>query len=142
MTVCLELSSTVLCVCHRKPPKARLAPPKLPEPQVHLIHIAPLPACCVRRICATMRKFGPLKLTVLVIFKAYMNRVFHRHTTNMTLLRHWQIIDYSGWEILGPAILFTYSSSWINLAKIQQLQRLMPAPQPKPRSELYLRSVG
>ena len=66
MTVCLELSSTVLCVCHRKPPKARLAPPKLPEPQVHLVYIAPLPACCVGRICATMRKFGPLKLTVLV----------------------------------------------------------------------------
>ena len=42
MTVCLELSSTVFDVCHRKPPKARLAPPKLPEPQVHLVHIAPL----------------------------------------------------------------------------------------------------
>ena len=69
MTVCLELNSTVLCVCHRKPPngpKERLAPPKLPEPQVHLVHIAPLPACCIGRICATMRKFGPLKLTVLV----------------------------------------------------------------------------
>ena len=38
-TVCLELSSTVLCVCHRKPPKERLAPPKLQKPQVHLEHI-------------------------------------------------------------------------------------------------------
>ena len=69
MTVCLELNSTVLCVCHRKPPngpKERLAPPKLPEPQVHLVQIAPLPACCVDRICAVMWKFGPLVLMVLV----------------------------------------------------------------------------
>ena len=31
MAVCLEHSATVLCVCHGKSPKARLAPPKLPE---------------------------------------------------------------------------------------------------------------
>ena len=67
MTVCLELSSTVLFVCHRKPPKARLAHPKLPELQVHLVHIAPLRACCVGRICAAMWKFGPLVLTILVL---------------------------------------------------------------------------
>ena len=65
MTVCLELSSTVLCVCYRKPPKARLAPLKLPELQVHLVHVAPLPAC-VGRICAATWEFGPLVLTVLV----------------------------------------------------------------------------
>ena len=69
MTVCLELHSTVLCVCHRKLPKERLAPPKLPEPQLHLVHIALLPACCVQvgRISAAMWKFDPLVLTVLVL---------------------------------------------------------------------------
>ena len=40
MAACLELSLTVLFVCHGKPPKARLAPPKLPEPEVHLMYIA------------------------------------------------------------------------------------------------------
>ena len=66
MTVCLKLSLMVLCVCHPKPPKARLAPSKLPEPQVHLVHIASLPACCIGRICAAIWEFCLLVLTVLV----------------------------------------------------------------------------
>ena len=64
MAVLQKLSSTVLCVCHGKPPKSRLAPPKLPEPQVHFVHIASLSASSVGRICDTMWEFGALMLTV------------------------------------------------------------------------------
>ena len=65
MSVCLELSLTVHCICHQKPPKERLAPPKLP--QVHLVYIAIapfLPAASVESVafCAAMRQFGLLVL--------------------------------------------------------------------------------
>ena len=53
------LTSTVLC----KSPKLRLAPPKLPGPQVHFVHFASLPASGVQGvglICDVMWEFANL----------------------------------------------------------------------------------
>ena len=50
-----------------KAPRLRLFPPKLPEPQVHLVHVALLPASGVQgvgQICDAMRKFCALVLMV------------------------------------------------------------------------------
>ena len=49
-----------------KSPKGEACPSQTSELQVHLVHISPLCAFCVGRICAAMSKFDPLVLTELV----------------------------------------------------------------------------
>ena len=61
--------STRLGLSHRQTPQTRLAPPKLPQPLVQLLDIAPLsplPAGLVGGICTAVREFPALKVTEVV----------------------------------------------------------------------------
>ena len=65
---------TILCHCyapllslsHRQAPQTRFAPPKLPQPLVHLVDVASLPALLIGCICQPMWKPGAPVLAELV----------------------------------------------------------------------------
>ena len=65
-TILCHCDALLLSLSHRQAPQTRIAPPKLPQLLVNLIHVASLPALLVGFICKPMWKPGAPVLAELV----------------------------------------------------------------------------